>query len=177
MLLFILLFVYVTYTASFTKVLVPASYKEFDGGLPYWVTDNATLSKYNYTVIVYQKRDPSQPHYLAKNRGCENGIIYKYIVDYYDNLPDVTIFTHADPGHHGTYNWLEGYAGCVSPNATFMSINLKKKICRSSWNGYWAKYGIWLEQCMRDVLKIIWDLKGTCSLFQYLAHLLYYYDD
>lgn len=138
---------------NFTKVIVPAVYQEWNSGNPDWYTNETTKNSHGYTTFLYQKNDSTAPNYLASNRGCENAAYFKYIVDHYDNFPDIAIFTHAQPSDHNK-KWLD-YVKCVSPNASYFSINTHS-ICRESWNGLWAKDGIWLEQCIRDTLRIIW---------------------
>jgi hypothetical protein len=92
---------------------------------------------------------------VATNRGCENGVYYHYIVENYAALPDVMVFTHAHPEEHNT-NWLD-MVRCANANVSYFSLNLRQGYkCRQSWNGVWAKVGIWLEQCMRDTLQTAW---------------------
>ena len=149
--------------SELTKVLVPASYKEWMETKPAWITDPNIMKEYGYTTFLYQKYDPALPNYVASNRGCENSIYYKYIIDHYDSFPDIAVFVHSKPEVHipNSYkNWLD-VLKCISPNATYMSLNFDKKICREFFNGHWASFGIWLEQCMRDALKVIWDLEPT----------------
>ena len=80
---------------AFTKVVVPAVYKEWNHDKPLWATDPAVQEKHNYTVFTYQKLDPNAPNYFAYNRGTETGVYLKYVVDHYHNFPDVAIFVHA----------------------------------------------------------------------------------
>jgi hypothetical protein len=107
---------------GFTKVLVPAVYKEWEShtNAPAWAKDPLIQQKYNYSVFLYQKHDPSKPNFI-KNRGTEGGVYLKYIVDHYDNFPDVAIFVHGHPEHHQP-DFLE-YIGCIQPNATYINFN------------------------------------------------------
>lgn len=106
---------------GFTKIVVPAVYKEWAAGAPEWVTSSEIQAKYNYTVFLYQKLDPDAPNYFGFNRGRENGVFLQYIVDHYNSFPDVAVFLHAKPHEHQK-NWLE-MIGCISPNATYYNIN------------------------------------------------------
>lgn len=106
---------------AFTKVLVPSVYKEWRRNSPQWATDPETQKWFNYTVFTYQKLDPNAPNYFEYNRGTETGVYLKYVVDHYDNFPDVAIFVHAKPQKHQP-NWLN-MVGCISPNATWYNIN------------------------------------------------------
>ena len=46
-------------------------------------------------LAVYVADDPSAPLHPPKNKGHEVMIYLSYIIDHYDNLPDVSIFMHA----------------------------------------------------------------------------------
>jgi hypothetical protein len=106
---------------NFTKVLVPAVYREYlEHGIPDWITNRTIQERLGYSVFLYQKTDSSQPLFI-RNRGTEGGVFLRYIVDHYDNFPDVAIFVHANPTDHAPH-WLEKI-GCISPNATYMNIN------------------------------------------------------
>lgn len=141
---------------AFTKVLVPSVYHEFaPPNYPPWVMDTDILAKYNYSVFLYQKRDPALPHYV-RNHGTEGGVYLKYIIDHYDNFPDVAIFVHGEPKHHQAH-WLQ-ILGCISPNATYTNINFGM-VERDS--EYWYNgSSIYVEQCWKDMLKIAWNLEG-----------------
>jgi hypothetical protein len=144
----------VQYAEAVTKVLVPASYREWIRGFPDFVTNETLKAEYGYSTFLYQKHNPDLPNYVSSNRGCENSIYYKYIVDHYHDFPDLAIFVHAKPGEHNSDQWLN-YIKCIRPNATYMSLNVEKQVCREVFNGYWARYGIWLEHCIREVLRLI----------------------
>lgn len=106
---------------AFTKVVVPAVYKDWQNGSPDWATNLELQKKYNFTVFTYQKLDPNASNYFEHNRGTETGVYLKYVVDHYDNFPDVAIFIHATPQRHQP-NWLN-MVGCISPNATWYHMN------------------------------------------------------
>lgn len=84
--------------ASFTKVVVPAVYKEWLDGMPDWARDKSIQEEYGYTVKLYQRLDPEKPNFV-KNRGSEGGVYLRYIVDHYDTFPDVAIFVHGEIFH------------------------------------------------------------------------------
>lgn len=107
---------------AFHKVIVPSVYREWEkSGLPGWAKDTENLNKHNISVFNYQKLDPSAPNYLWFNRGTETGVYLKYIVDHYDNFPDVAVFVHAHPKGHQN-KWLE-MVQCISPNASYYQLN------------------------------------------------------
>jgi hypothetical protein len=107
---------------SFTKVLVPSVYNEWETqGPPSWYTDKTIQQRHNFTIFLYQKMDPMKSNFIPINRGTEGGVYLRYIVDHYDNFPDVAIFVHAKPEDHQPH-WVD-MIGCISPNATYISIN------------------------------------------------------
>jgi hypothetical protein len=69
-------------------VIVPAVYREWDDGRwPDWTKDR--------TVYLYQRTNSSAPRY-CQNTGFEAGVYLRFIVDFYDDLPDRTIFVHSE---------------------------------------------------------------------------------
>lgn len=139
-------------------MLVPSVYKEWsigEGDSPQWYRDKNFIADHgDYDIFLYQKLDPSKERYMECNRGAENAVYYEYIVSHYENLPEMMIFTHGRPFEHSKN--LFDYVKCIAPNATYHSLNLEMYKCVSVWNGVWARYAIWLEQCFRDVLRILW---------------------
>eukprot|EP01032_Pedospumella_encystans_P029374 gene29374-33172_t len=114
-------------------------------------------------MFTYQKLDPNAPNYFAYNRGTETGVYLKYIVDHYHDFPDVAIFVHAKPYEHQV-NWLN-MIGCISPNATWFNINYGQ----AGWNTrspeFWEEDGVVQEQCWRDILQVLWELRGRDKEF------------
>ena len=73
--------------------MVPAVYDEFDSKVPSWARPSIAQS---YAVApLYDRRDNTSELFVP-NRAYEGGVYLKFIVDYYDNLPDVTVFVQAD---------------------------------------------------------------------------------
>ena len=124
------------------------------------MTDESTKRKYGYSTFVYQKLRPNDSNYMLWNRGTEAGVYLRYIVDHYDDLPDIMIFLHAHPEHHQP-RWLE-MMGCINPNATYLNFNFLN-LCRHT--SFWKALEIWVEQCWRDVLKIVWELEDNIQEF------------
>jgi hypothetical protein len=102
------------------------------------------------------------PNYI-RNRGTEGAVYLRYIVDHYHDFPDFGIFVHPNPEHHQK-NWLE-MLNCIRPNATYVNINIGKNYYRTTH--FFQSYEIWLEQCFRDVLKIVWNLKHPENLTEF----------
>ena len=93
-----------TTTRSYSVVVVPAVMHEFQNSLPYWM--HKTIQEKNgFTTFVYQKLDSSLPNYVSTNQGSEAGVYLRYIVDHYENFPDVAVFIHGRPEDHHK-NWL-----------------------------------------------------------------------
>ena len=146
------------------KVVIPAVYKEWSQGAPAWLHDTAIHEKYNFSTFVYQKLNSSAPNYIAINRGTEGAVYLRYIVDHYDSLPDIMIFLHGRPEDHQPH-WLE-MVGCIHPNASYININFQNA-CRTTSN--WAPIEVWVEQCWRDVLKIVWGLENDTAALNRLV--------
>ena len=51
-------------------------------------------------TVIYVANDPSAPLHPPKNKGHEVMIYLTYIIDHYDNLPDISIFMHAHRWTH-----------------------------------------------------------------------------
>lgn len=89
---------------SYSVVVVPAVMHEFQHSLPYWMLQQ-TQERYGFTTFAYQKLNSSLPNYISTNQGSEAGVYLRYIVDHYDNFPDVAVFIHGRPEDHHK-NWL-----------------------------------------------------------------------
>ena len=98
---------------------------------------------------------------MPLNRGVEGAIFLRYIVDNYENFPDIAIFLHPKPYEHQT-DWLE-MIGCVNPNASYININFGRELTRSP--EFWGSIELWIEQCWRDVLQITLDLQNNTAEF------------
>ena len=106
---------------AFRKVVVQAVHKERDASPSLQVQ-----TRYNFSVFSYQMLDSSAPRYLNNNRGTETCVYLRYIVDHYDDFPDVAVFVHAHPHEHQP-RWME-MVHCISPNATWYNINYGGKM-------------------------------------------------
>ena len=86
-------------TNSLKKVVVPSVYREWVESKPDWVTSEAIQNQYGYEVFLYQKLNSTLTNFIPNNRGTEGGVYLRYIVDHYDNFPDVAIFVHSQCVH------------------------------------------------------------------------------
>ena len=143
---------------GFTKVLVPAIYREFDDTpMPDVYANASFMEARNYSVFLYQRTDPTKANYI-RNRGTEGAVYLRYIVDHYYTYPDVAVFVHAHSMDHtriATEEHLGNIMGCLAPEARhqYASLNSKSlQVCRnpSAW-----PFPQWVEQCWRDALKIV----------------------
>ncbi|KAF2271020.1 hypothetical protein CC78DRAFT_9223 [Lojkania enalia] len=73
---------------NYSSVLVIAKTKEEDVG---WMDKEIP----DQEKAIYVADDPSAPLHPPKNKGHEVMVYLSYIIDNYDNLPDVSIFMHA----------------------------------------------------------------------------------
>lgn len=94
-----------------TPVIVPAVYEEYDNYFPPWLL--------RWPVWIYQRKFEDQPLFCP-NHGHEGGVYLKFIVDFYDNLPEKIAFIQATPEEHFT-GW-EGMVRCLKPEVTFTTV-------------------------------------------------------
>lgn len=126
-------------------VVVPAVYREWRGAPPWADKLPRTAS-----VFAYQRLDPAAPRYCP-NYGFEAGVHLRFIVDHYDCLPDVALFTQANPTEHARNFFKE--VRCLDANVTYRSVNSNFMARGTS---YWRRRhldGV-VEQCWRDVLRV-----------------------
>jgi hypothetical protein len=117
------------------------------------------LHRYDTAAPMYQRRHPEMPGYVP-NHGYEGGVYLKFIVDYYDNLPDVAVFLQADAD--GIED-LRGKLGAVvaDPDAvSYQPINVGTDFNlhdvyiykRDPYQDWWSQTSMrGIEQCWRSV--------------------------
>ncbi|KAL9124769.1 MAG: hypothetical protein Q9217_005931 [Psora testacea] len=86
--------------ASYSRVMVVPRMKDEDVS---WM--NEELPDLNVTV--YVANDPMSPLHPPKNKGHEVMVYFSYIIDHYEQLPDITIFMHAHRFTHHNNELLE----------------------------------------------------------------------
>ncbi len=106
---------------AFTKVVVLAGQKGGNSAKSKWATDPVIAQRHNFTLVSYQKSNSNASNYYSYHHGGETGVHLKYIVDHYDDFPDVAIFAHPKQHEHQT-NWLS-MLECISPNANWFNLN------------------------------------------------------
>ncbi|KAF2132165.1 hypothetical protein P153DRAFT_310850 [Dothidotthia symphoricarpi CBS 119687] len=103
---------------NWTSTLVIAKTKEEDIN---WIKEELP----NQELAVYVVDDPSAPLHPPKNKGHEVMVYLSYIIDHYDNLPDVAIFMHAHQ-----YSW---------HNDDLLGSNAKNYVERLSRQRVWRE--------------------------------------
>lgn len=146
----------VNYSGSWKTpvVVVPATYNEFIGITPGFMLELLTSPK--RSLYLYQRFEKELGHY-AHNIGFESGIYLRFIVDHYDDLPEVMVGVHGGPEAHNLA-WRQ-WVGCLRPNMTYTSLNTEwvedRVIEAEAPSPVFSPYQLWTEQCMRDVLDLI----------------------
>lgn len=82
--------------AEYSRAIVMASMKSHNTS---WVDESLSdilEPSGPFQKVVYIADDRSAPHHPIKNKGHEVMIYLSYIIDYYDKLPDISIFVHSD---------------------------------------------------------------------------------
>uniref|UniRef100_A0A7S1N5T0 Uncharacterized protein n=1 Tax=Eutreptiella gymnastica TaxID=73025 RepID=A0A7S1N5T0_9EUGL len=131
------------------KVIVPAVFHEFDQQFPEWALNSTPDS--GRTLFVYQRTNPNAPRY-SYNYGFEAGVYFQFIVDHYDNLPNLTIFCHAKPLPHNP-DWLQ-WVDCLRDDVDYANLSpcFIRRRGMKGWN--MMKVGLWVERCWRDFLGV-----------------------
>jgi len=190
-LLSLLLFLESVNGEKLQMVVVPAVFREWSrknddsdpfANRPSWTFPNNLNNEfeskgkhnpYNISVAVhYQKLNPEMPGYI-KNKGTEGGVYLNYIVDNYHNFPDIVVFVHGHPQNH-IIGWSD-ILTCIKANISYVSINNYMGVIDRTTNA-WSRQGgfndIYMEQCWRDVLKIIYDFQGQDDNKDSFSHLV-----
>lgn len=72
-------------------VVVPAVYKEWFQGIPSWVW---RAIRRNVTFFLYQRLDSKAAHFVPLHGGYEDGVYLTFLVDFFEDLPEIVVFTH-----------------------------------------------------------------------------------
>lgn len=136
-------------------VIVPATYDEFISDTPGWLFE--TLTSWKRSMYLYQRKEgPERPHY-AHNVGFESGIYLRFVVDHYDDLPEVLVGVHGIPDGHNPF-WRE-WVGCLRPNMTYTTLNTEwvedRVVDGEGPSLAFSPHQLFTEQCMRDTLELI----------------------
>jgi hypothetical protein len=90
------------------------------------------------------------------NFGTEAGVYLRFIVDHYDNLPNITVFVHGRPEHENT-QW-EQWMKCLRRNISYVSlcptfVQQRTPLSLAHQHDR-AHLVLWNEQCWRDLADI-----------------------
>ena len=104
-----------------------------------------------FSVFFYQRVDPAQPHFCG-DYALEVGAYLCFLDDWYDDLPDVTVFLHQMPSAHNLL--MAEWVALLRTDLTFTTLSPQYIIERGT--EMWAHQNIsaWVEQCYRDALKL-----------------------
>lgn len=108
---------------SKTNIVVSRYNKDVD--FVYRINNNKDIN-----VMIYDKENPNNPFNVPVNKGNEASVYLKYIIDYYDDLPDFTFFIHDDEyAWHHSGSIIDKYDEAVKSNLMYYNIN-----DRAGWN-------------------------------------------
>jgi hypothetical protein len=80
--------------------------------------------------MIYDKENPNNPLNVPVNKGNEASVYLKYIIDYYDDLPDFTFFIHDEEyAWHHSGSIIDKYDEAMKSNLMYYNIN-----DRAGWN-------------------------------------------
>ena len=75
-------------------------------------------------IIIYDKETPENPHNIPVNKGNEASVYLKYIVDYYDQLPEYTFFIQDEEfAWHHSGSIVDKFREAVDANQPYYNIN------------------------------------------------------
>jgi hypothetical protein len=133
-------------------VVVPSAYDELTADTPGYLLH--LLDSPRASLYMYQRLEPDSARY-AHNVGYETGLYLRFVVDHYDDLPEVVVMVHGIPDAHNP-DWLR-WVGCLRPNMTFTSLNTEwvdRAVQGDAAVESFEPYQLWVEQCMRDVIEL-----------------------
>lgn len=75
-------------------------------------------------VIVYDKEHPENPYNVPVNKGNEASVYLKYIMDFYDDLPDYVFFIHDEEySWHHTGSIIDRFKEAYLLERPFVNVN------------------------------------------------------
>lgn len=108
---------------SKTNIVVSRYNKDVD--FVYRINNNKDVN-----VMIYDKENPNNPLNVPVNKGNEASVYLKYIIDYYDDLPDFTFFIHDEEyAWHHSGSIIDKYDEAMQSNLMYYNIN-----DRAGWN-------------------------------------------
>ena len=104
-----------------------------------------------FSVFFYQRVDPAQPHFCG-DYALEVGAYLCFLDDWYDDLPDVTVFLHQMPSVHDLL--MAEWVALLRTDLTFTTLSPQYIVGRGTEAWRHQNISAWVEQCYRDVLKL-----------------------
>ena len=96
-------------------VVVPAHYREW-GRSPPWAKKLPPWA----SLYIYQRTKKGAPRY-SPNYGYEAGVHLQFLSEFYDDLPELVVFTQAKPAQHNPlfFDTLK----CLNSRTNYTSLN------------------------------------------------------
>jgi len=129
-------------------VVVPAHFEEWRKTPPWQNKLPESASSY-----LYQRTSLNEPAH-SPNFGFEGGVHLQFIVEHYENLPDIVVFTRSHPELDGSPSFFEWLKCIRLDGLTFTSFNDLYVENRGMLAWKKKKISCVVEQCWRDMLRL-----------------------
>jgi len=131
--------------------------------------------------MIYDKENPKNPLNIPVNKGNEASVYLKYIVDYYENLPDFTFFIHDEEySWHHSGSIIDKYNEAVKSKKLYYNINDKNKwdtrnsITKEHGKEVYNDFMIWYKKYLGGYIPIFFIpsdfIYGYNGSAQFLVH-------
>ena len=125
-------------------VVVPAHYREW-GRTPPWATKLPPWA----STYIYQRTKKGAPRY-SPNYGYEAGVHLQFISEFYDDLPELVVFTQAKPTQHNPLFW--DTLKCLNSRTNYTSLNWNYQTRGTT---YWRKFA--LQGVVEQLLPVLYS--------------------
>ena len=142
-------------------VVVPAVYDEWRRGRPPWACPDVSQ---NYMVCpLYQRLDRAAARYVP-NHGYEAGVYLRFVLDYYERLPELIVFLQADADSilsHSVANMINRFdlAQFRAKRVSFLPLIQARSLRNRSVDNWESVPHV--EECWRNIL----DWFGRSEVF------------
>lgn len=106
-------------------------------------------------VLIYEKEKPECKYNIPVNKGNEASAYLKYIIDFYDELPEYTFFVHDDDySWHHSGSIVPKYAEAVESGQLYYNINDRSVASVSVilTSAYIDGFRKWYAEFMEDIV-------------------------
>jgi hypothetical protein len=141
-----------------STVLVVSAFDEWDSGVPHYASNDPALP---WETFLYQRRDPVQPRFVP-NFGYEASVYLAFVVEHYDDLPNISVFIQADVPPDGPWS---SWTRCVKPDTSFAQLPVVDDRPGTGCHSFYTirsidffdgmmstNYLFMYAECMRDIL-------------------------